>query len=194
MTQEQVISYYESQAHEDEVKNILEKAKQIIDAQSSLKNYAIVLDIDETSLNHYYPFKEVGFPQQENHQIWDELLAKTSAYPIKATLDFYLYCLAKGLKIFFISARFAKHLEATKQALHNAGYVGFEDVFVFPNNLTEYDSKGFKNFKAERRAYIESLGYKILISIGDQSSDLVGGYALNTFQLPNYLYGENSVF
>lgn len=37
MTQEQVISYYEGQAHEDEIRSILEKAKQVIDAQSSLK-------------------------------------------------------------------------------------------------------------------------------------------------------------
>ncbi|MWY35001.1 acid phosphatase, partial [Francisella tularensis] len=32
------------------------------------------------------------------------------------------------------------------------------------------------------------------ISIGDQSSDLLGGYTLYTLQLPNYLYGENSRF
>ncbi|MDE4940747.1 acid phosphatase, partial [Francisella tularensis subsp. holarctica] len=34
-------------------------------------------------------------------------------------------------------------------------------------------------------------GYKILIYIGDQYSDLLGVYTLYTLQLPNYLYGEN---
>ncbi|AEE26923.1 HAD family acid phosphatase [Francisella hispaniensis] len=194
MTQQQVISYYESTAHENEVSLILKKAKKIIQAQQSLQDYAIVLDIDETALNHYYSLKLAGFPQDENHTIWNELLSKSHAYPIKATLDFYLYCLASGLKVFFISARFAQYLESTKQALRNAGYVDFEDVFVFPENIEQYNSKDFKNFKAERRAYIESLGYKILISIGDQSSDLLGGYTLNILQLPNYLYGENSRF
>lgn len=33
MTKEQVIYYYESQVHEDEVRSILEKAKQIIEAR-----------------------------------------------------------------------------------------------------------------------------------------------------------------
>ena len=33
MIEEQVISYYESQVHEDEVRSILEKAKQIIEAR-----------------------------------------------------------------------------------------------------------------------------------------------------------------
>ncbi|OIN84871.1 HAD family acid phosphatase [Francisella sp. TX07-6608] len=194
MTQQQVISYYESTAHENEVELILARAKKIIQAQQSLQGNAIVLDIDETALNHYYSLKLAGFPQGENHTIWNELLSRTDAYPIKATLDFYLYCLTSGLKVFFISARFAQYLESTKQALRNAGYVNFEDVFVFPENIEQYNSKDFNNFKAGRRAYIESLGYKILISIGDQSSDLLGGYTLYTLQLPNYLYGENSRF
>ncbi|APC94930.1 acid phosphatase [Francisella tularensis subsp. novicida] len=194
MTQQQVISYYESTAHENEVELILARAKKIIQAQQSLQGNAIVLDIDETALNHYYSLKLAGFPQDENHSIWNELLSRTDVYPIKATLDFYLYCLTSGLKVFFISARFAQYLESTKQALRNAGYVNFEDVFVFPENIEEYNSKDFNNFKAGRRAYIESLGYKILISIGDQSSDLLGGYTLYTLQLPNYLYGENSRF
>ncbi|AVC43683.1 acid phosphatase [Francisella tularensis subsp. novicida] len=194
MTQQQVISYYESTAHENEVELILARAKKIIQARQSLQGNAIVLDIDETALNHYYSLKLAGFPQGENHTIWNELLSRTDAYPIKATLDFYLYCLTSGLKVFFISARFTQYLESTKQALRNAGYVNFEDVFVFPENIEQYNSKDFKNFKAERRAYIESLGYKILISIGDQSSDLLGGYTLYTLQLPNYLYGENSRF
>ncbi|MFV9924762.1 MAG: HAD family acid phosphatase [Francisella endosymbiont of Hyalomma scupense] len=194
MTKEQVISYYESQVHEDEVRSILEKAKQIIEARVQLKDCAIILDIDETALNNYYPFKQAGFPQDENHSIWHQLTSSTKVMPIKSTLDFYHYCLDRSLKVFFISARFAEYLEYTKQALRNAGYVDFEDVFVFPEDIEEYNSKDFKNFKAERRAYIESLGYKILVSIGDQSSDLVGGYTLNTLQLPNYLYGENSRF
>ncbi|QIW10807.1 HAD family acid phosphatase [Francisella sp. LA112445] len=194
MTKQNVISFYESDAHSNQVREILEQAKKVIDSQVSLQDCAVVLDIDETSLNHYKSLKDVGFPQEENHNIWNELIAKTDAEPIKPTLDFYQYCINKGIKVFFISARFATYLNATKQALQNAGYVDFEDVFVFPRDISIYSSKDFKNFKAERRAYIESLGYKVLISIGDQSSDLTGGYTLNTFQLPNYLYGENSVF
>lgn len=194
MTKQNIISFYESDAHTNQVREILKQAEKIIDLQASLQNCAVVLDIDETSLNHYKALKDVGFPQEENHSIWDELVAKTNAEPIKPTLDFYLYCINKGIKVFFISARFATYLDTTKQALQNAGYIGFEDVFVLPKDVFRYSSEDFKNFKAERRSYIESLGYKVLISIGDQSSDLTGGYTLNTFQLPNYMYGENSVF
>ncbi|MED7818795.1 MULTISPECIES: HAD family acid phosphatase [unclassified Francisella] len=194
MTKQNIISFYESDAHTNQVREILKQAKRIIDLQASLQNCAVVLDIDETSLNHYKALKDVGFPQEENHSIWDELISKIDVEPIKPTLDFYLYCINKGIKVFFISARFATYLDTTKQALQNAGYIGFEGVFVLPEDISLYSSESFKNFKAERRSYIESLGYKVLISIGDQSSDLTGGYTLNTFQLPNYMYGENSVF
>ncbi|AIT09394.1 acid phosphatase [Candidatus Francisella endociliophora] len=194
MTKQEVISFYESDAHENAVAKILEQPKGIIDSQKSLDGYAIVLDIDETSLNHYLPFSKAGFPQDENHEIWQILISSTNGESIRATLDFYRYCLEKGLKIFFISARLAEYLDATKQALQSAGFHFFEDVFVFPKDIAEYESETFKNFKAERRAYIESLGYEVLISIGDQSSDLVGGYTKYTFQVPNYMYGENSIF
>lgn len=100
MTKEQVISYYESQAHEDEVRSILEKAKQIIEKRVSLKDCAIIIDIDETALNHYYPLKKAGFPQDDNHIIWHQLTSSTKVMPIKSTLDFYHYCLDRGLKVF----------------------------------------------------------------------------------------------
>lgn len=194
MTKQQVISYYEELAHEADVEKILNQAKEIIESTSALAEYAIVFDIDETSLNHYESLKQADFPQAENHQIWHQLISSTSVTPIKATLKFYQYCLSKKLKVFFISARLSEYLDLTKQALKNAGFSSFEDVFVFPENIAEYNSEDFKSFKADKRAYIESLGYKILISIGDQSSDLTGGHTLNTFQLPNYIYGENSIF
>lgn len=194
MTKQEVMLFYESDAHEQEVARVLEQAKAVIESQKSLENCAIVFDIDETSLNHYKPFRDAGFPQDENHQIWGELISKTVATPVKVTLEFYKYCLSKGLKVFFISARLAKYLENTKKALISAGYTVFEDVLVFPENVGEYRTDYFKNFKAKKRAYIESQGYRVLVSIGDQASDLSGGFAKYAFQLPNYLYGENAVF
>ena len=74
------------------------------------------------------------------------------------------------------------------------GYKVFENIFVFPEDIQEYRSDEFKNFKSERRAYIESLGVAVLISIGDQPSDLIGGFTKCTCELPNYLYGKKSFF
>jgi hypothetical protein len=44
------------------------------------------------------------------------------------------------------------------------------------------------HYKSATRAHIESLGYDIVASFGDQYSDLIGGYADRTFKLPNPNY------
>jgi len=44
------------------------------------------------------------------------------------------------------------------------------------------------HYKSATRAHIESLGYDILGNFGDQYSDLKGGYADQTFKLPNPNY------
>jgi hypothetical protein len=43
-------------------------------------------------------------------------------------------------------------------------------------------------YKSGTRAYLESLGYEIVASFGDQYSDLEGGYADKTFKMPNPNY------
>jgi len=43
-------------------------------------------------------------------------------------------------------------------------------------------------FKAPERRKLTEQGFNIVISIGDQESDLAGGYAERTFKLPNPVY------
>jgi hypothetical protein len=44
------------------------------------------------------------------------------------------------------------------------------------------------DFKAPERRKISEQGYTIVLSLGDQDSDLEGGYAERTFKLPNPVY------
>jgi len=194
MTKDQVIEYYETDIHEQEVSKVLKQARDIVNSADIPEATAIVLDIDETSLNHYKALKEYDFPQGDNHKVWNECIFTSTGTPIEATLNFYNFCLSKGLKIFFVSARVADSIGATKLALKDAGYTQFEDVFVFPKEIADYDPNQFTNFKSERRAYIESLGFEVLLSVGDQQSDLIGGFTKYTCELPNYLYGKKSAF
>ena len=43
-------------------------------------------------------------------------------------------------------------------------------------------------YKAGARADITSKGYRILANLGDQRSDLKGGYALRKYKFPNPMY------
>ena len=44
------------------------------------------------------------------------------------------------------------------------------------------------DFKAPERRKITEQGYTIVLNMGDQESDLRGGYAERTFKLPNPVY------
>ena len=48
--------------------------------------------------------------------------------------------------------------------------------------------KSAADFKALERRKLTEEGFTILVSIGDQQSDLAGGYAERTFKLPNPVY------
>jgi len=43
-------------------------------------------------------------------------------------------------------------------------------------------------YKTAHRRRLAEAGYRILINIGDQESDLVGGFAEQTFKIPNAMY------
>ena len=43
-------------------------------------------------------------------------------------------------------------------------------------------------WKARTRRAIERRGYRIVVNVGDQRSDLDGGHALRRFKLPNPMY------
>ena len=43
-------------------------------------------------------------------------------------------------------------------------------------------------YKSLTRQHIESLGYDIVANFGDQFSDLNGGFADQTFKIPNPMY------
>jgi len=43
-------------------------------------------------------------------------------------------------------------------------------------------------YKSLTRQHIESLGFDIILDIGDQLGDLAGGFADRTFKVPNPMY------
>ena len=58
-------------------------------------------------------------------------------------------------------------------------------LFMEPEGL---HPKSATDFKAPTRKTIAGDGYSIILNVGDQMSDLDGGYAEKTFKLPNPFY------
>lgn len=155
---------------------------------------ALVLDIDETSLSNwpqlaandfaYIPDAECkSLPQGPcGSRAWN---AMAKAQPIAPTLALFNEAKRLGIKIFFITGRRNSERVVTAENLRNAGYEGYERLVMKPDEL---NVKSAADYKSAARARIDAEGYDIIANVGDQESDLDGGYAEKLFKLPNPFY------
>jgi acid phosphatase len=155
---------------------------------------AVVFDIDETALSNWEAItandfgRVIGGPCNQlpqgpcGWQAWDLRAASTVIPP---TMDVYNTAKDRGAAIFFITGRPESQRAATERNLTEVGYAGYTRLIMEPNG-THYDSAA--DFKAPQRQAIEREGYTIVANMGDQPSDLDGGFAERTFLLPNPFY------
>ncbi|WP_019075553.1 HAD family acid phosphatase [Streptomyces hokutonensis] len=133
-------------------------------ANTSGAKPAIVLDIDNTSLASYF---EGGYPTPATAPVL--ALAKDAH--------------AKGVSVFFVSARTNLIDVATKYNLTNVGYTVDG---LYTRTLIDIASESVADFKTSQRKAIEANGYDIVANIGNNTTDLTGGYADTTYKLPDY--------
>lgn len=183
-------NYYNSGLYQKELTYVIKKAQKYIDQQAEInqkekqpKKLALVLDIDETSLSNYkYMIKrDFGGNREQFHK---DIMA-ANAPVIKPMLSLYRDAQNHGIKVFFITGRNESERKATEKNLRKAGYSGWSGLYLRP---MKYSSKSIIPFKSHTRKMLTEKGYIIVASIGDQYSDLKGGYAQKVFKLPNPFY------
>lgn len=149
-----------------DVQVVVDKAHAYVDdrtAEQSGEKRAIVLDIDNTSLEtHFSP------------------LPPTPA--IKSVRDLTRFAESRGVDIFFVTARPGFIDWVTEWNLEDVGYTvdglygrALEDLF-----------EPVETYKTRMRTEIERKGYTVIANIGNNTTDLQGGHAERTFKLPDY--------
>jgi predicted secreted acid phosphatase len=184
----QIRSYYSSGAWKKAVTKQTDKAKAYLAKRThgkhKAKKPALVLDIDETSLNNYPCFNaNGGIPYDATANV--TCVTKFDAPAVKPTLSLFKRAKALKVKVFFITARPEAIRDGTLQNLQKAGYTGKYELILQPNSYTN-DSK--VPYKSGARKAIQKRGFHILANVGDQKSDLKGGYSERTYKLPNPIY------
>ncbi|ROR30000.1 putative acid phosphatase of HAD superfamily subfamily IIIB [Curtobacterium sp. JUb34] len=161
---------------------------------------AIVLDADDTTLWTYdMEVADMHFvfdPALQDEWVQDERFAATPSM-----VGFVNRAAAMGFTVFGLTGRNDDQKTATVQNLSKVGYTAFaEDRFFTkwtgtgasqqPSYITCATAKCTTvEYKALTRKHIEQdLGYDITLNIGDQWSDLQGGYADRSLKLPNPTY------
>jgi predicted secreted acid phosphatase len=191
-------NYKCSGEYDKAVAEVLAKATDYVEQHASdAKQPALVLDIDETSLSNWpailtddYGFIVDGTCDMTiagacGWRAW-QLHAKDEA--IAPTLALFNAAKAKGVAVFFVTGRceIGPAREATEANLRAAGYAGWADLIMRPKDCPKLDT--VVAFKASARGKIEEQGYKIVANVGDQWSDLNGGFAEKRFKVPNPFY------
>lgn len=145
------------------------------------KKQAIVFDVDETALSNYSAIVADGFvygPKSQAEAV-DEI-----GTAIKPSLDLFNLAKSKGVDVFFITGRGEAVRDHTASNLAREGFTGYKELVLKPAGFTGTTVA----YKAGARKAIEDQGYNILATVGDQYSDLAGGYADLAVKLPNPFY------
>jgi len=145
---------------------------------------ALVLDIDETSLSNWDEEKQDDFGYISRD--WNDWVNQKKAPAVAATLRLYNEALKHHVSVFFITGRPESQRPATIANLTSAGYHDWSGLALrgqHPSSETTTD------YKSAERKKIIAAGYKIILNVGDQISDLNGpAQAELSIKLPNPFY------
>jgi hypothetical protein len=155
---------------------------------------AVVMDIDETTLSSYCEMEREDFGYiGAMFNGW--VVTPEAAVAIPGALRLFGEAKTAGLAVFFITGRpgiqaagssQADQTSATARNLEAAGFRGWTGLLL--RNGDE-NSMSTIAYKSEERGKIVAKGYKIVMSLGDQWSDLLGDpQAEMSVKLPNPFY------
>ena len=160
--------------------------KRLVATRKGEEQLAMVLDIDETSLSSYCELLREGFGYfAVPYNQWE--VSSDASIPIPGTLQLYNEALAQNVKVFFITGRPGSQLDATAANLRLAGYDRWTALILRDKDELDMDTTLYKS--SERQKQIVDRHYRIILSVGDQWSDLNGKpEAEISVKLPNPFY------
>jgi len=130
---------------------------------------ALVLDIDETTLSNYAEMEKSGFAYNSKaFAAWVDL-AKAPAIP--GTLRLYREAQRLGVSVFFLTGRAEDLRAATERDLRSQGFEAWQGLIL--RSPAEATLTALE-YKSAERGKILAQGFRIVLNVGDQWSDLRG--------------------
>lgn len=180
--------YHDSGAYMGDLANVTQKAMRYLDLRLERHDFhakkpAIVLDIDETALSNYPAMLRLDFGGTYK-EMWEDAY-KGSDGAILPTLKLFRYAKEKNIAIFFITGRYEPEREVTVKNLAKVGFTDYDKLILRSDGYLKMSTS---EYKSAVRKQLTDEGYLILLNVGDQLSDLRGGYADKAFKVPNPYY------
>jgi 5'-nucleotidase (lipoprotein e(P4) family) len=130
---------------------------------------ALVLDIDETALSNWDEEIQDDFGYIAKD--WNDWVDKKQAAAIAGTLRLYKEAVAHKVDVFFITGRGESQRDATAENLKSARYDRWAGLALRGPHPKEQSTTEYKS--GERKKIVDA-GYRIILNVGDQLSDLNG--------------------
>lgn len=182
----EIVAYVDSGEYEAGVKAAVTPAVEFlaerVAGKAAGERLAVVLDIDETALTNLPHMRSLDFGYVPTE--WDAWVAKGEAPAIAPVLAFFADARRAGVEVFFITGRKESDRAGTEKNLRGAGFGDYTGLVLKPNGAKVTTEQ----FKTETRRKLQSEGRVIIANIGDQESDLAGGFSERTFKVPGPFY------
>ena len=176
---DEIVAYHDSGEWARDTTRVVRRARRYLSRRLE-DRAAIVLDVDDTALSTYECLKAVDFDRTRTS------CGEAGDLPaIAQTRRLYRYARRHGVAVFFVTGRRERLRGVTARNLREAGYDRWRRLYLRPDREPADRRDGYK---ARTRARIERRGFRIVVNLGDQRSDLDGGHALRGFKLPNPMY------
>jgi hypothetical protein len=190
----QLYFYACSGAYDGDLNTALAAARAYVAARAAhVRKPAIVLDIDETSLSNLPVELADDFAYLQNIPCvpdmtkpcgFNDWVLEARAQAIDGTLALFKTAKRHHAAVFFVTGRHEGERAATEKNLKAAGFEGYDGLVLRRNG----DNMTVIQYKSGERAKIAEKGFTIIANVGDQASDLAGGYAERAYKLPNPFY------
>lgn len=184
LLKQELKAYIDDGRYEADIAKVAAQAKAWIEqrARQGDGKLAVVFDIDETLISNLPHMRKMDFGYVP--PLWDQWVADAEGPAIESVREVYRTAREHGVAVFFMTGRKTTDGPGTTKNLAAEGLDDYVDLFLKPNDYLGPTQA----FKTAMRKKITEDGYTIIANVGDQHSDLDGGYAERTFKLPNPFY------
>jgi len=185
LLKQEVRAYVDSGQYKREIADVALQASKYLQSRLRKKDarkLAVVFDIDETALSNLPCLLANDFGYVPDR--WDAWIEQARAPVILPVQVVYDIAVRNKAAVFFISTRKESQRAATERNLRDVGYESWTKIYF----KVADDPRNAREIKIATRREIAQAGYQIVLNMGDQDSDLVGGFAERTFKLPDPFY------
>ena len=130
---------------------------------------ALVLDIDETTLSNWDEMSGANF--EYDSKAFNAWVESAQAPAIQGTLRIYNAAQRLGVRVFFLTGRPEAQRASTETNLRLRGFSTWQQLILRKPEQAKMKALAYKSGE---RANIAAAGYRIILNVGDQWSDLRG--------------------